>query len=56
MRALLDVIYAVDGSVADAAKLLGLTTGGLSRLILSDDSLRLAVNEFRATKGMKPLK
>ncbi|RZC63884.1 hypothetical protein C5167_025636 [Papaver somniferum] len=50
MRALLDVIYAVDGSVADAAKLLGLTTGGLSRLILSDDSLRLAVNEFRATK------
>ncbi|KAI3984562.1 hypothetical protein MKX01_040439 [Papaver californicum] len=56
MRALLDVIYAADGSVADAAKLLGLTTGGLSRLILSDDSLRIAVNEFRATKGMKPLR
>ncbi|KAM7508137.1 hypothetical protein LguiA_018590 [Lonicera macranthoides] len=56
MQALLDLIYAVDGSVADAAKNLGLSTGALSRLILSDDSVRLAVNEFRASKGMKPLK
>lgn len=56
MRALLDLMYAIEGSVADAAKLLGLSTGALSRLILSDDSLRMAVNELRATKGMKPLK
>lgn len=56
MRALLDLMYAVEGSVADAAKLLGLSTGALSRLILSDDSLRMAVNELRASKGMKPLK
>lgn len=27
-----------------------LSTGALSRLILSDDSLRQAVNEFRASK------
>ncbi|OVA19151.1 Peptide chain release factor class I/class II [Macleaya cordata] len=54
MRALLDLIHAVDGSVADAAKLLGLSTGGLSRLILSDDSLRMAVNEFRTSKGLMP--
>ncbi|KAH9782309.1 RF PROK I domain-containing protein [Citrus sinensis] len=33
-----------------------LSTGALSRLILSDDSLRMAVNEFRTSKGMKPLK
>ncbi|KAL5704789.1 hypothetical protein ACHQM5_023165 [Ranunculus cassubicifolius] len=56
MQALLDVIHAVGGSVADAAKVLGLSTGALSRLILSDDSLRMAVNELRTSKGMKPLK
>ncbi|GAY66151.1 hypothetical protein CUMW_246500 [Citrus unshiu] len=32
-----------------------LSTGALSRLILSDDSLRMAVNAFRTPKGMKPL-
>ncbi|KAI3807101.1 hypothetical protein L1987_23023 [Smallanthus sonchifolius] len=53
---LLDLIFAVEGSVSDAAKKLGLSTGALSRLILSDDSLRQAVNEFRTSKGMKPLK
>ncbi|KAH6828326.1 Class I peptide chain release factor [Perilla frutescens var. hirtella] len=56
MQALLDLIFAVEGSVSEAAKKLGLSTGALSRLILSDDSLRQAVNEFRVDKGMKPLK
>ncbi|KAH9782307.1 RF PROK I domain-containing protein [Citrus sinensis] len=56
MQALLDLIFAVEGSVSEAAKFLGLSTGALSRLILSDDSLRMAVNEFRTSKGMKPLK
>lgn len=56
MQALLDLIFAVDGSVSDAAKYLGLSTGALSRLILSDDSLRKEVNDLRASKGMKPLK
>ncbi|KAK9205432.1 hypothetical protein WN943_015699 [Citrus x changshan-huyou] len=50
MQALLDLIFAVEGSVSEAAKLLGLSTGALSRLILSDDSLRMAVNEFRTSK------
>ncbi|KAM7273868.1 hypothetical protein ACFE04_028532 [Oxalis oulophora] len=50
MQYLLDLLSAVDGSVSEAAKLLGLTTGGLSRLILSDDSLRMAVNELRNSK------
>ncbi|KAL5173869.1 Peptide chain release factor 1 [Glycine soja] len=56
MQALLDLIFAVEGSVSEAAKYLGLSTGALSRLILSDDSLRKEVNDLRATKGMKPLK
>ncbi|TYH60340.1 hypothetical protein ES332_D08G285000v1 [Gossypium tomentosum] len=50
MQALLDLIFAVDGSISDAAKLLGMSTGALSRLILSDDSLWKAVNELRASK------
>ncbi|XP_075490159.1 uncharacterized protein LOC142528830 isoform X4 [Primulina tabacum] len=56
MQALLDLIFAVEGSVSDAAKKLGLSTGALSRLILSDDSLRMAVNEFRVSKGLRRLK
>ncbi|KAJ4810382.1 Peptide chain release factor 2 [Rhynchospora pubera] len=56
MKALLDLIYSVEGSVSETAKILGLSTGALSRLILSDDSLRVAVNEIRASKGLKPLR
>ncbi|XP_072966116.1 uncharacterized protein [Typha angustifolia] len=56
MQSLLDLIFAVEGSVSEAAKILGLSTGALSRLILSDDSLRMAVNELRTSKGMRPLK
>ncbi|KAL0927777.1 hypothetical protein M5K25_001985 [Dendrobium thyrsiflorum] len=56
MQALLDLIFTVDGSVSEGAKILGLSTGALSRLILSDDSLRAAVNELRTSKGMRPLK
>ncbi|PHT83622.1 hypothetical protein T459_12065 [Capsicum annuum] len=50
MQALLDLLFAVEGSVSDAAKKLGLSTGALSRLLLSDDNLRMAVNEFRVSK------
>ncbi|KAE8687682.1 Class I peptide chain release factor isoform 2 [Hibiscus syriacus] len=56
MQALLDLIFAVEGSISDAAKFLGMSTGALSRLILSDDSLWKAVNELRVSKGMKSLK
>ncbi|VAH67126.1 unnamed protein product [Triticum turgidum subsp. durum] len=51
MQALLDLLFAVEGSVSEAAKILGLSTGALSRLILSDDSLRAAANELRASKS-----
>ncbi|XP_045818912.1 peptide chain release factor 1 isoform X2 [Trifolium pratense] len=54
MQALLDLIFAVEGSVADAAKYLGLSTGAVSRLILSDDSLRKEVNDLRASKNRDP--
>ncbi|KDP41122.1 hypothetical protein JCGZ_03613 [Jatropha curcas] len=38
-------------ALKEAAKLLGLSTGALSRLLLSDDSLRMAVNDLRTSKG-----
>ncbi|XP_065025671.1 uncharacterized protein LOC135581710 isoform X1 [Musa acuminata AAA Group] len=56
MQALLDLIFSVEGSVSETAKMLGLSTGALSRLILSDDSLRVTVNELRTSKGMRPLR
>lgn len=56
VQSLLDLMYAVEGSVSDAAKLLGLSTGALSKLLLSDDSLRMAVNDLRTSKGMRPLR
>ncbi|CAL9177438.1 unnamed protein product [Musa hybrid cultivar] len=52
MQALLDLIFSVEGSVSETAKILG--TGALSRLILSDDSLRVAVNELRTSKMQTP--
>ncbi|KAK3000643.1 hypothetical protein RJ639_020640 [Escallonia herrerae] len=53
LQSLLDLMFAVEGSVSDAAKKLGLSTGALSRLILSDESLRMEVNELRASKGTR---
>ncbi|KAK3031454.1 hypothetical protein RJ639_036514 [Escallonia herrerae] len=82
LQSLLDLMFAVEGSVSDAAKKLGymisfvcyipfvllplssysstevyeLSTGALSRLILSDDSLRMEVNELRASKLLRDFK
>ncbi|GMH09683.1 hypothetical protein Nepgr_011524 [Nepenthes gracilis] len=59
MQALLDLLYAVKGSISEAAQFWGtvkLSTGALSRLILSDDQLRMAVNELRTSMGLKSLK
>ncbi|OIV95611.1 hypothetical protein TanjilG_19990 [Lupinus angustifolius] len=48
LRAL--IALKVEGSISEAAKYIGLSTGALSRLILSDDSLRKEVNDLRASK------
>ncbi|GAB2272586.1 hypothetical protein Dimus_007408 [Dionaea muscipula] len=56
MQALLDLFHAVEGSISKAAQHLGLSTGAVARLVLSDDNLRMAVNELRSSKGLKPLK
>lgn len=43
MQALLDLLLVVEGSISEAAKLLGLSTGAFP-----DDVLQIATNELRA--------
>ncbi|XP_024535874.1 uncharacterized protein LOC9637859 isoform X2 [Selaginella moellendorffii] len=56
LQLLLDLIDSVGGSVSIAAEKLGLSTGSLSKVITSDNSLLVAVNEIRASRGLKPLR
>ncbi|CAM6090340.1 unnamed protein product [Calypogeia fissa] len=56
MKALMDLLYATGGSVSDAGKILGITTGALSKLITSNNLLWQGVNKLRSSKGLKPLR
>jgi hypothetical protein len=53
--AILDVLVALNGSVADTAKRLGITTGNLSDFLTGDDDLMLEANRIRAGLGLRPL-
>ena len=53
---LLDVFVACGCSVADAASMLGMSTGALSRLLLSAPELVATVNRLRAERGFGPLR
>jgi hypothetical protein len=52
----LDLIVATRGSVADAAKLLKITTGNLVTLLESDEVMWDQANRIRLANGLKPLK
>ncbi|HEU0072548.1 MAG TPA: peptide chain release factor-like protein [Dehalococcoidia bacterium] len=52
----LDVLVASNGSAADAAKRLGITTGNLSDFLTGDDDLMLEANRIRAGLGLRPLR
>jgi len=54
--AVLDVLVATNGSVADTAKRLGITTGNLSGFLTGDDDLMLESNRIRAGLGQRPLR
>jgi hypothetical protein len=54
--AVLDVLVALNGSVADTAKRLGITTGNLSGFLTGDDDLMIEVNRIRAGLGLRPLR
>lgn len=53
---LLDVISAAESSVSAAAAALSISTGALSKLITSEKTFLLEVNDMRAAKGLKPLR
>ena len=56
VQALLDLFVAVDGSVSETAERVGLSTGALSRFLLADPRLVRAVNGWRESRGMRPLR
>jgi hypothetical protein len=53
---ILDALYFKQGSIGDASRLLGLSTGRLSRFLGRDRDLLHAVNELRSHFNLKPLK
>jgi len=55
VAALLDVLVACSGSVSDAARRLGITTGNLSSFLTEDEDLYVEANRLRATFALKPL-
>jgi hypothetical protein len=56
VAALLDLFVALGCSVRDTARNLGMGTGALSRVLLSDDKLAVCVNNLRAAREMRPLR
>jgi hypothetical protein len=54
--ALLDILEATSGSLTDAARRLGLTTGNLSSFLTDDEDLYVETNRLRAAHALKPLK
>jgi hypothetical protein len=53
---ILDALYFEQGSIGDASRLLGLSTGRLSRFLGRDRDLLHAANELRSHFNLKPLK
>jgi hypothetical protein len=52
----LDVLHAVDARVADAAELLGVSTGNLVDFLQTDPKVWQEANRLRAQFGQKPLR
>lgn len=56
VQGVLDLIVALDCAVGEAARRVGVSTGAMSKLLLSDEGLARAVNTLRAQRGMRPLR
>jgi hypothetical protein len=52
----LDVLYATEARVSDAAQILGISTGNLIAFLLSDAKVWEQANHLRARFGHKPLR
>ncbi len=56
VAAVLDVFVACRGSVADAARHLGITTGNLSSFLTDDEDVYVEANRLRSSFKLKPLR
>ncbi|KAG0627076.1 hypothetical protein M758_2G171900 [Ceratodon purpureus] len=56
VQPLLDLLGATKGSISECAAILGLSTGALSRLVVSDRVLWKGVNNLRAAYNLKSLR
>jgi hypothetical protein len=56
MSVLLDLLVALDCSIAETAEILGISTGALSRFLLADERVGRKVNELRGERGLKALR
>lgn len=56
VQPLLDLLEATKGSISECAAILGLSTGALSRLIVSNRVLWKGANNLRAAHNLKPLR
>ncbi len=54
--AVLDVLQAQQGTVAETARRIGVSTGNLSRFLTSDDGVIAEANRIRAAFALKPLR
>ena len=55
-QVLLDVLYACNGSIGDAASYLGGSTGQLSKVLTKDSRLKDAANAIRKSFDLGPLR
>jgi len=56
LGAVIDLFVAAGCSMGDTARLLGVSTNGLTQLIRSDETALRKVNELRSANGLKPLR
>lgn len=56
VAALLDLFVALDCSVRDTARRIGLSTGALSRFLLADGQLIQTINLLRRERGLRALR
>ena len=56
VQAFFDLFVAVDGSMAETAERIGVSTGRLSRLMTRDPHLLRAANRIRKIQGLRPLR
>lgn len=52
---LLDLFVGLACSVSETAKVLGVSTGALSRVLVGNEDVRLQVNRLRVARGLRPL-